>query len=201
MHIQQLGRQPYEKVWEEMQAFTLNRQVDTEDQLWIVEHEPVFTLGLNGQSVHVLKDTGIPVVKTDRGGQVTYHGPGQLVIYVLLDLHRLGLAVRQLVTVLEQSMIETLAQYGLTAQSRPEAPGVYLSNGAKIGSIGLRVKKGCCYHGLSLNNDLDLKPFSCINPCGYPGLNVTRLQDQGVRIKTHELAVPVVYHLAKKLGL
>jgi lipoyl(octanoyl) transferase len=201
MHIQQLGRQPYEKVWEEMQAFTLNRQVDTEDQLWIVEHEPVFTLGLNGQSVHVLKDTGIPVVKTDRGGQVTYHGPGQLVIYVLLDLRRLGLAVRQLVTVLEQSMIETLAQYGLTAQSRPEAPGVYLSNGAKIGSIGLRVKKGCCYHGLSLNNDLDLKPFSCINPCGYPGLNVTRLQDQGVRIKTHELAVPVVYHLAKKLGL
>lgn len=201
MHIQQLGRQPYEKVWEEMQAFTLNRQVDTEDQLWIVEHEPVFTLGLNGQSVHVLKDTGIPVVKTDRGGQVTYHGPGQLVIYVLLDLRRLGLAVLQLVTVLEQSMIETLAQYGLTAQSRPEAPGVYLSNGAKIGSIGLRVKKGCCYHGLSLNNDLDLKPFSCINPCGYPGLNVTRLQDQGVRIKTHELAVPVVYHLAKKLGL
>ena len=201
MHIQQLGRQPYEKVWEEMQAFTLNRQVDTEDQLWIVEHEPVFTLGLNGQSVHVLKDTGIPVVKTDRGGQVTYHGPGQLVIYVLLDLRRLGLAVRQLVTVLEQSMIETLAQYGLTAQSRPEAPGVYLSNGAKIGSIGLRVKKGCCYHGLSLNNDLDLKPFSFINPCGYPGLNVTRLQDQGVRIKTHELAVPVVYHLAKKLGL
>ena len=201
MHIQQLGRQPYEKVWEEMQAFTLNRQVDTEDQLWIVEHEPVFTLGLNGQSAHILADTAIPVVKTDRGGQVTYHGPGQLVIYVLLDLRRLGLAVRQLVTVLEQSMIETLAQYGLTAQSRPEAPGVYLSNGAKIGSIGLRVKKGCCYHGLSLNNDLDLKPFSCINPCGYPGLNVTRLQDQGVRIKTHELAVPVVYHLAKKLGL
>ncbi|HEY5139376.1 MAG TPA: lipoyl(octanoyl) transferase LipB, partial [Methylococcales bacterium] len=152
---------------------------------------PVYTLGLNGKREHLLNTGNIPVVNSDRGGQVTYHGPGQLVIYTLLDINRLNLGVRQLVTILEQAMISTLAQYGIVAVSRADAPGVYV-NDKKIGSIGLRIKKNCSYHGLSLNNDMDLRPFDHINPCGYSGLKVTQISDLGITISTSQLASSVI---------
>ena len=196
--IKRLAQQDYEKVWREMQDFTQNRDKETADEIWIVEHPPVYTLGLNGKREHLLNIANIPVVETDRGGQVTYHAPGQLVIYLLLDIERLNIGVRQVVTLLEQAMINTLSQYGLKAIAKPEAPGVYIDD-KKIGSVGIRVKKGCCYHGLSLNNDLDLTPFNQINTCGYPDLEVTRLADLGVKIKTYELAVPVVHHILQAI--
>ena len=196
--IKRLAQQDYEKVWREMQDFTQNRDKETADEIWIVEHPPVYTLGLNGKREHLLNIANIPVIETDRGGQVTYHAPGQLVIYLLLDIERLNIGVRQVVTLLEQAMINTLSQYGLKAIAKPEAPGVYIDD-KKIGSVGIRVKKGCCYHGLSLNNDLDLTPFNQINTCGYPDLEVTRLADLGVKIKTYELAVPVVHHILQAI--
>ena len=155
--LRRLGCVDYEKVWKDMQAFTLERDKHTADEIWIVEHPPVYTLGLNGKREHILDiNPQIPVVETDRGGQVTYHAPGQLVVYVLLDIERLQLGVRKVVTFLEQAMINTLSQYGIKAIAKPDAPGVYVGDN-KIGSVGLRVKKGCCYHGLSLNNNMDLK--------------------------------------------
>jgi lipoyl(octanoyl) transferase len=181
-----------------MQHYTLTRDASSDDEIWIVEHPAVFTQGLNGKSEHLLRVSDIPLVNTDRGGQITYHGPGQLVVYLLIDIKRRQLGVRQLVTILERAMIETLTQYGLQAAAKAEAPGVYIAD-KKIGSVGLRIKKGCSYHGLSLNNSLDLAPFSYINPCGYQGLEVTRLVDQGVRVKTHELAVPVVNSIVNAL--
>ncbi|TXL19118.1 octanoyltransferase [Methylococcaceae bacterium HT2] len=181
-----------------MQDYTLSRDIDSADEIWIVEHSPVFTQGLNGQPEHLLQVSDIPVVDTDRGGQITYHAPGQLVVYTLIDIKRRGIGVRQLVTVLEQAMIETLAQYGLQAVAKAQAPGVYIQ-GNKIGSVGLRIKKGCSYHGLSLNNNMDLTPFSYINPCGYQGLQVTQLANLGVNIKTNELAIPVVNSIANAL--
>ncbi len=197
--IKRLGQQDYEKIWCEMQDFTQNRGKETADEIWIVEHYPVYTLGLNGKREHVLNIANIPVIETDRGGQVTYHGPGQLVIYLLLDIDRLNIGVRRVVTLLEQAMIDGLSQYGLKAIAKPEAPGVYI-NDKKIGSVGIRVKRGCCYHGLSLNNDLDLSPFNHINTCGYPDLEVTRLADLGIKIKTYELAVPVVHHILQAIN-
>jgi lipoyl(octanoyl) transferase len=189
--IRNLGLQEYESIWHNMQQFTQNRSHETPDEIWVVEHFPVYTLGLNGKHEHLLNTGNIPVINSDRGGQVTYHGPGQLVIYTLLDIKRLNLGVRQLVTILEQAMISALAQQGITAVSRAEAPGVYV-NDKKIGSIGLRIKKNCSYHGLSLNNDMDLRPFDHINTCGYSGLKVTQLSDLGVIISTNQLASSVI---------
>ena len=198
INIRRLGLQDYLSCWQSMQHYTLTRDASSDDEIWIVEHPAVFTQGLNGKSEHLLRVSDIPLVNTDRGGQITYHGPGQLVVYLLIDIKRRQLGVRQLVTILERAMIETLTQYGLQAAAKAEAPGVYIAD-KKIGSVGLRIKKGCSYHGLSLNNSLDLAPFSYINPCGYQGLEVTRLVDQGVRVKTHELAVPVVNSIVNAL--
>jgi lipoyl(octanoyl) transferase len=174
MRVIDLGLQPYEKIWQDMQRYTDERDADSEDQLWLVEHPSVFTLGKNGKPEHVLATGDIPLVQSDRGGQVTYHGPGQLVVYVLLDIQRMQLGVRELVTRLEHSVIELLAEYGIAAESKRDAPGVYV-DGAKIAALGLRVRKGRCFHGLALNVDMDLEPFSRIDPCGYPGLQVTQL--------------------------
>ncbi len=181
-----------------MQTFTAERSEDSADQIWITEHHPVYTLGLNGKREHLLAPTEIPIVDSDRGGQVTYHGPGQLVIYLLADLRRLGSGPRQMVSLLENAVIASLSLYGIRAEARAEAPGVYV-DGKKIASLGLRIKRGCCYHGLSINNNMDLTPFQSINPCGYAGLQVTQLVDLGVNIATHELAVPVVHHLIQAL--
>ena len=191
-----MGLQEYSSVWQDMQQFTAQRDAQTADELWITEHLPVYTLGLNGKPEHLLQSTAIPVVESDRGGQITYHGPGQLVIYWLADLRRLALGPRQAVTLLEQAMIEALRQYGIRAVSRADAPGVYV-DGRKIGALGLRIKRGCCYHGLSLNNDMDLRPFQAINPCGHAGLQVTQLADLGVNVQLHELAVPIAHYLIK----
>jgi lipoyl(octanoyl) transferase len=174
MRVIDLGLQPYEKVWQDMQRYTDERDASSEDQLWLVEHPPVFTLGKNGKPEHVLAAGDIPLVQSDRGGQVTYHGPGQLVVYVLLDIQRMQLGVRELVTRLERSVIELLADYGIAAESKRDAPGVYVA-GSKIAALGLRVRKGRCFHGLALNVAMDLEPFNRIDPCGYPGLQVTQL--------------------------
>lgn len=198
--IKNLGLQPYQITLAQMQEFTQQRDANTPDEIWIVEHPPVYTLGLAGKPEHLLKATEIPVIKSDRGGQITYHGYGQVVVYTLLDIQRLKLNIRESVTLLEQAMITALAQYGIIAIAQLDAPGVYV-DGKKIGSIGLRVKKGCCYHGLSLNNDMNLSPFDNINTCGYPDLEVTQLADLGVKVHTHELAIPVVSALLHALIL
>jgi lipoyl(octanoyl) transferase len=189
--IRHLGLQDYETVWQDMQRFTQERNADTADELWIVEHAPVYTLGLNGKREHLLDTGNIPVINTDRGGQVTYHGPGQLVIYTLLDINRLKINSRELVTLLECAMISALAEYGIIAVARADAPGVYVQ-AEKIGSIGLRIKKNGSYHGLSLNNDMDLRPFDHINTCGYSDLKVTQLADLGVTVSTNQLASSVI---------
>jgi lipoyl(octanoyl) transferase len=175
-----LGRVAYEPTWRAMQAFNQARTPETEDQLWLVEHPPVFTLGLAGRAEHVIAPGGIPVVKTDRGGQVTYHGPGQAVAYPLLDLRRAKLGVKELVRRLEEAVLQTTAGYGVQGHRRDGMPGVYVDD-AKIAAIGLRIARGCSYHGVALNVDLDLAPFARIDPCGYPGLASTRLADLGVR--------------------
>jgi len=198
--VKRLGRQDYETVWRQMQEFTQQRNEETADEIWIVEHLPVYTLGLSGKREHLLQLEDIPVIETDRGGQVTYHATGQLVVYVLLDIERLKKGVRDIVTILEQAMIDTLAQYGIKAIARPDAPGVYV-DGKKIGSVGLRVKKGCSYHGLSFNNNMDLSPFDNINTCGYPDLEVTQLADLNVKIETYELAIPVVHQILQAIKL
>ncbi|MEI6706621.1 MAG: lipoyl(octanoyl) transferase LipB [Methylococcales bacterium] len=182
-----LGLQDYTTIWQAMQDFTLQRTADTPDELWIVEHPAVYTLGLNGKREHLLNTGDIPVIHCDRGGQVTYHGHGQVIIYTLLDIKRLNINIRQLVSLLEQTMIDTLAHYGIVAIAKADAPGVYVQ-GKKIGSIGIRIKNSCSYHGLSFNNDMDLTPFNYINPCGYKNLQVTQLADLGITISTPELA-------------
>ncbi|WBA82766.1 lipoyl(octanoyl) transferase LipB [Endozoicomonas sp. GU-1] len=169
--VRYLGRRNYEPVWQAMKAFTANRDDQTRDEFWVVEHPPVFTQGQAGKPEHVLFPGDIPVIQVDRGGQVTYHGPGQLVFYFLMDVRRKKSGPRAVVSALESAVIAMLASYGLEAQNRPDAPGVYV-NGAKIASLGLRFRKMCSYHGLSLNVDMDLEPFNRINPCGYRGLNV-----------------------------
>jgi len=171
-----LGTQDYQPVWQRMRAFTDTRSPETPDQIWLVEHPPVFTQGQAGRPEHLLMPGDIPVVQTDRGGQITYHGPGQLVAYPLLDLRRLGLGVRALVTLLEETLVALLADYGIEAYAKPEAPGVYVRE-AKIASLGLRVRRGCSFHGLSLNIAMDLEPFARINPCGYQGLAMTQMAD------------------------
>ena len=179
MLARRLGLVAYEPTWRAMQAFNSARSPATVDQLWMVEHPPVFTLGLAGRPEHVLTPGAIPVISTDRGGQVTYHGPGQAVGYVLLDLRRAGFGVKELVRRLEQSVLDVLAGYGIAGERRAGMPGVYVA-GAKIAAVGLRVARGCSYHGVALNAELDLEPFGRIDPCGYPGLASTRLADLGV---------------------
>jgi lipoyl(octanoyl) transferase len=176
--VRDLGRSRYEAVFQDMRAFTGARDAATADEIWLTEHEPVFTQGQAGRAEHVLLPGDIPVVQTDRGGQVTYHGPGQIVAYLLLDLRRLGLTVRGLVSGIETAMIDTLSRYGIEAAARPDAPGVYVG-GAKIGSLGLRVRRHCSYHGLALNVNMDLEPFSRINPCGLTDVDVTQIVDLG----------------------
>ncbi|MCX7206342.1 MAG: lipoyl(octanoyl) transferase LipB [Proteobacteria bacterium] len=178
--IKQLGMLEYEPTWRAMQAFTESRDADTPDEVWLVEHPPVYTQGQAGKPEHLIAATSIPVVQIDRGGQITYHGPGQVVAYVLLDLRRNGLGVRELVRKLEQSVIDTLADFGVVAYGKVDAPGVYVNpemGEAKIASLGLRIRKGCSYHGLALNVNMDLTPFDWINPCGYAGMRVTQLSD------------------------
>ena len=201
MNIQTLGMTDYADTWARMKAFTRDRDPATADELWITEHAPIFTQGLNGRAEHVLDSGDIPVLQVDRGGQVTYHGPGQLVSYCLLDLNRLGLGVKSLVANIERAVIELLARYGVDAQTRPGAPGVYV-DAAKVAALGLRIRKGCCYHGLSLNVDMDLAPFERINPCGYRGLAVTQLRDLGVNLDLgqagRELADIIIGILSEK---
>lgn len=175
--IRQLGCVAYEPTWHAMQHFTQTRDADTVDEIWLLEHPRVFTQGQAGKAEHVLAAGDIPVVQVDRGGQVTYHGPGQLVAYILVDVRRAGQGVRDLVTSIENSLIELLSQYGVSAQAKPDAPGVYVA-GKKVASLGLRIRRGCSFHGLALNVDMDLQPFQRINPCGYAGMQMTQLRDE-----------------------
>jgi lipoyl(octanoyl) transferase len=172
--LKRLGRVEYEPTWRAMQEFTSRRDENTPDELWLCEHPPVFTLGLAGKPEHLLRDIGVPVVKIDRGGQITYHGPGQIVCYLLLDIKRRGITVKGLVNRMEQAVIDLLAGYDVAAERLEGAPGVYV-DGAKIAALGLKLKNGCSYHGLSLNVAMDLSPFAAINPCGYAGMAVTQL--------------------------
>ena len=180
VRVRRLGFADYEPTWRAMRRFTENRTPATRDELWLTEHPPVYTLGVAGRAAHLPRvANGIPVIKVDRGGQITYHGPGQVVLYALLDMRRLGLTVRPLIRKMEQAVIDLLATYGIGAEGRIEAPGVYV-DGAKIAALGLRIKNGCCYHGLAFNADMDLSPFHAIDPCGYSGLAVTQARDLGI---------------------
>jgi len=196
--IKKLGLQDYLPSWQAMQEFTKARDENTQDEIWILEHPRVFTLGRNGKQKHLLKETNIPVIKVDRGGQITYHGPGQLIVYLLIDLKRRKLGVRQLVTLIEESIIELLARYHVSAVSDKNAPGVYVDN-RKIAALGIRVSKGCTTHGLSLNIDMDLSPFQNINPCGYQGLEVTQCKDLGIQQNLEILGDQLVQVFTTKL--
>ena len=198
MIIKHLGRVDYEPTWHAMQAFTATRGPDTPDEIWLLEHPPVFTLGLAGRREHILHTTDIPIVPIDRGGQVTYHGPGQVVAYLLLDLKRRGYGVRELVARMEQTVIDLLADYGVAAERRERAPGVYVA-GKKIAALGLRIKHGMSYHGLALNVDMDLTPFTHINPCGYAGLETTQLKDLDVGADGDEVARALGVMLQERL--
>jgi lipoyl(octanoyl) transferase len=198
MDVRRLGRVEYEPTWRAMQEFTAGRTAETPDELWIVEHPPVFTLGQAGKPEHILEDVGIPIVKIDRGGQVTYHGPGQVVIYLLLDLSRLKIKVRELVTAIEQGVIDFLAAHGVQAERRAGAPGVYVGE-AKVAALGLKIMNSCSYHGLSLNVDMDLSPFAAINPCGYAGLKVIQTKDLNIPLTAHEAGEQLSQHLLQQL--
>ncbi|WP_019530734.1 lipoyl(octanoyl) transferase LipB [Dasania marina] len=176
--VKHLGIVDYVPVWQAMKDFTQQRGPETADEIWLLQHQPVFTQGQAGKAEHILAPGDIPVVQVDRGGQVTYHGPGQLVAYLLIDIKRLGIGVRQLVTVIEQGLVTVLAQQGIVANPRTDAPGVYVASGAKIAQLGLRVSKGRSFHGLSLNIDMDMQPFARINPCGYAGMAVTNMAQE-----------------------
>ena len=197
--IRQLGLRDYETVWREMQRFTEQREPGQADEIWLLQHTPVFTLGRNAKQEHLLDPGVIPVIPIDRGGQVTYHGPGQLMVYTLCDLKRLGFGIRDFVTHLEQSVIDLLADYGQEAYGRRDAPGVYV-NQAKLAALGLRVRQGYTYHGLALNIDLDLSPFQRINPCGYAGMAVTQLRDLGIEESFATLSQRFLTHLLNNLG-
>ncbi|HET7359121.1 MAG TPA: lipoyl(octanoyl) transferase LipB [Rhodanobacteraceae bacterium] len=200
LNIRRLGRQPYEPVWQAMRAFTDARGADTRDELWLLEHDPVFTLGQAGKLEHVLAPGAIPVLPVDRGGQVTYHGPGQLVAYPLLDLRRLGVGVRELVRRIEQALIDTLRHWQIDAGRVDGAPGVYVA-GAKVAALGLRVRRGCTFHGLAFNVAMDLEPFGRINPCGYKGLAVTQVVDLGGPSRLAEVGDVLVREFCRQFGL
>ena len=195
-----LGRQAYEPVWRAMQRFTDARDQDTPDELWLVEHEPVFTLGQAGKPEHVLAPGEIPVLHVDRGGQVTYHGPGQIVLYPLLDLRRIGIGVREYVCRIEQAIIDTLDEWNIGGQRREGAPGVYVA-GAKVAALGIRVRRGCTFHGLAFNIGMDLEPFHRINPCGYQGLQVTSMRDLGGPSSMDAVKPVLLDHIARQFGL
>ncbi len=200
IEIRTLGIKEYEPLWREMQEFTNSRDNDTPDELWFTEHPPVFTLGLNASREHLLAPGDIPVIQIDRGGQVTYHGPGQLMIYPLIDLKRAKLGIRDLVTALEQSAVDLAAQYGIEAKSRADAPGVYV-DGKKIASVGLRIRRWCSYHGMALNVDIDIEPYSRINTCGYADLEVTDLRRLGIERDLSAVAKDLQPHLLTHLGI
>lgn len=202
IHIKRFGwaPRPYRPIWQAMREFTSERGREDADALWFLNHEPVFTQGRNGRAEHLLSPGDIDVVAIDRGGQVTYHGPGQIMAYVMVDLRRLGIGIRSLVTVLENAMIGTLAEYDIAAYARRDAPGVYVGN-AKIGSIGLRISRSASYHGLALNVDMDLAPFSYIDPCGYPGLTMTQIADLGGPSDLDRVTDDLSVHLCDELGL
>ena len=198
--VKRLGRVDYLPTWRAMQDFTAARTTDTPDEIWLLQHPPVYTLGIAGRPEHSPRvDNGIPVIRSDRGGQITYHGPGQLVVYLLLDLRRRGLGLRPLVRMMEQTVIDLLAAFGAAARGRSDAPGVYVGE-AKIAALGLRIRNGCCYHGLALNVDMDLNPFDAINPCGYPGLEVTRTRDLGIADTPAALGEKLAEHLLLRLN-
>ncbi|MBV1914108.1 MAG: lipoyl(octanoyl) transferase LipB [Pseudomonadales bacterium] len=196
--IRNLGLQDYAQTLEKMRAFTAARTDQTEDEIWVLQHNPVFTQGQAGKPEHLLNPDNIPVVQSDRGGQVTYHGPGQLIIYLLIDIKRLKLGVRQLVDLIEQSIIGLLTDYGIDSRARKDAPGVYV-NDSKIAALGLRIRKGCSYHGLSLNIDMDLKPFGKINPCGMEGLEVTQMSAFGINGDISEIEQQLLKKLTECL--
>lgn len=198
--VRELGRQAYEPVWRAMQRLTDTRDGDTEDELWLVEHDPVFTLGQAGKPEHVLAPGDIPVLQVDRGGQVTYHGPGQIVAYPLVDLRRLGIGVRELVCRIEAAVIDVLAHYGIRGERREGAPGIYV-DGRKVMALGLRVRRGCSFHGLAFNIAMDLEPFHRINPCGYQGLEVTSVLDLGGPGDLAAVKPVLVEALSRRLGL
>lgn len=193
-----LGLVDYEPTWQAMRAFTAARTADTADELWLCQHRPVFTLGLAGKAEHLLRDIGIETLKVDRGGQVTYHGPGQTVVYLLLDLRRRQLTVKGLVRRMEQAVIDLLAERGIVGERRDGAPGVYVG-AAKLAALGLKIRNGCCYHGLSLNVSMDLAPFAAINPCGYPGLIVTQLADLSGETDPEAIGGQLAAHLERLL--
>lgn len=198
--IRHLGLVDYEPTWRRMQTFTDERDGETADEIWFLQHPPVFTLGMNASREHLLAPGDIPVISIDRGGQVTYHGPGQLVVYPLLDLERMGLGVRQLVCALEKAVIDLADHWGIEANGRRDAPGVYVGE-SKLASIGLRIRRGCSYHGMALNVNLELEPFSRINPCGYEGMAVTRLVDLGVSGDLDETTALLEKFTLRSLGL
>ncbi len=197
--VRELGVTEYGACWQAMREFTARRSADDRDEIWLTEHAPVFTLGQAGLDQHVLDRGDIPLVRTDRGGQITYHGPGQIVAYLLINIKQRGYGVRELVWRMEQSILDLLAQQGVYGQRRERAPGVYVGE-AKIAALGLRIRQGCSYHGLALNVDMDLSPFARINPCGYQGLRVTQLRDQAVDATMaelkHHLAHQLVHHIS-----
>jgi len=198
--VRRLGLTDYVQTWQAMKAFTLSRTETMPDELWVLQHPPVYTYGVAGRSEHLPRtDNGIPLVKVDRGGQITYHGPGQVVVYTLVDLRRRNLTVRELVKRLEQAVLDLLAEYGVPAQRRESAPGVYV-RGEKIAALGLRVSRGCSYHGLSFNVDVDLEPFGSIDPCGYPGLAVTRTTDLGIDASAELLGERLVEKVVEQLS-
>ncbi|KZN42637.1 lipoyl(octanoyl) transferase LipB [Pseudoalteromonas luteoviolacea] len=197
--IRQLGRQSYEPIWQKMQAFTDQRDESDADEIWLVEHEPVFTQGQAGKSEHVLAPGDIPVVKVDRGGQVTYHGPGQQMMYVLFNLRRLKIGVRELVTWLEETIIDALQEYNIKAYAKPDAPGVYVDD-CKVASLGLRVRRGCSFHGLALNVNMDLSPFLRINPCGYAGMQMVQTSEINGPASLDQAGQGLIKHMLKRLN-
>jgi lipoyl(octanoyl) transferase len=194
------GREDYVPLWHEMQEFTDKRDENTPDEIWFVEHPPVFTMGLNASEEHLLSPGDIPVVQIDRGGQVTFHGPGQLMVYPLIDLRRSNIGVRPLVTALEQAVVDLAAEHGIEAVAKPEAPGVYVDDD-KLASVGLRIRRGCSFHGMALNVDIDLEPFSRINPCGYAELQMTDLHRLGINIELERTSETFLPHFLRHLNL
>lgn len=199
LRLRHRGRQAFEEAWDAMRELTATRTAEAPDEFWLLEHPAIYTLGLNGDPRHLLADTELPVIRTDRGGQITWHGPGQLVIYTLIDLNRRGIGIRRLVNGLETAVIGLLKTYGITANALDHAPGVYVEGG-KIASVGLRVRRGCSYHGLSLNVNPDLRHFSRINPCGQAGLAMTSLEQLGIDTSVDEVGTPLAAALMKNLG-
>jgi len=197
--VKNLGEEPYTETWQAMKKFTDSREAHAPDEIWFVQHPPVYTLGQAGKVEHLLTPGDIPVVHSDRGGQVTYHGPGQLVCYLLIDVRRRKLGVRDLVTAIEQSIVQLIKAYGVVSESKREAPGVYV-NGRKLAALGLRIRKGCSYHGLSLNVDMDLKPFSNINPCGFEGLEVIDMKRLGIDRSMTEVMEALTDILIRQIG-